>query len=188
MPTSSRVTTHSLSRHALVANKDFLQLFWDLAKPDELLQQQCARKLLFFLTTDSSDQKADNFGYTKLRLIRGLASARGRSGFALALTVLLENKLIPPAEILSELEATHSFKAGQSGQEEVDICLALCFGVLSIVRSGVLAKEQRENEQETVEVIRKIIRVMLHCASKKPRLSEVCFSSLVLLLTQVFFL
>jgi hypothetical protein len=70
--------------------KEFLQVFWDLAAVPQKTRVDAVAKLLEALKADSG---ACNLEYSLKRLVRGLGSGRdaARQGFAAGLSQLLKN-------------------------------------------------------------------------------------------------
>ncbi|KAI9023102.1 DNA polymerase phi-domain-containing protein [Phycomyces nitens] len=171
-----------------------LQLYWDLASFDPSVRQTAAQSLILALTefqqahekslddptTPSladTEEKLDlvcasDVSYAVRRLLRGLPSSRqgARQGFSLALTELLSTIDLVTAKVVLDLLFRYTERVGSmSGEEVRDMLFGRLFGLMSIVASGMMARETT-----TAEDANRIIESLAEMAETKSYLSEVC--------------
>ncbi|KAL0096977.1 DNA polymerase phi-domain-containing protein [Phycomyces blakesleeanus] len=174
-----------------------LQLYWDLASFDPTVRQTAAQSLILALTefqqahqkslddststptTSLADTEekldlvcASDVSYAVRRLLRGLPSSRqgARQGFSLALTELLSTIDLVTAKVVLDLLFRYTERVGSmSGEEVRDMLFGRLFGLMSIVASGMVAREST-----TAEDANRIIESLAEMAKTKSYLSEVC--------------
>ena len=85
---------------SVIQDKDFMQIFWDLAVDDADVRLQAVKKF------ENKDLDESYKSYSLKRLVKGLSSPRdsARLGFATALTVFLETHKPSVEEVLSLID------------------------------------------------------------------------------------
>uniref|UniRef100_A0A8D0GL39 MYB binding protein 1a n=1 Tax=Sphenodon punctatus TaxID=8508 RepID=A0A8D0GL39_SPHPU len=118
-------------RGILKQNREFLDFFWDIAKPDQETRLGATENLLKYLR---ASEKEDELKYTLKRLIEGLAATResARPGFSLALAqVGISN---------GSCCASHKIILTWSSKLLRNAAFGNFFGALALFQSGRLAK------------------------------------------------
>ncbi|KAG2210865.1 hypothetical protein INT47_000019 [Mucor saturninus] len=168
-----------------------LQLYWDLASFEPSVRQNAAQSLIKTLadfqknheesldTKDIADTEekldllcASDVSYAVRRLLRGLPSSRqgARQGFSLALTELLAIVDIISTKLVLDLLFQYTERTGaMSGDETRDMLFGRLFGLMSVVASGMIAREST-----TTEDIVRIVEGLHEMAKAKSYLAEVC--------------
>ncbi|KAM4843480.1 myb-binding protein 1A [Thomomys bottae] len=132
----------SADRHGLLEHsREFLDFFWDIAKPQQETRLQATEKLLEYLRTrpQGSEMK-----YAMKRLITGLGVGReaARPCYSLALAQLLQSfEDIPLCSILNQIQEKYDLQK-MSKATMRPILFANLFGVLALFQSGRLVKDQ----------------------------------------------
>lgn len=106
----------------VIQDKEFMQLFWDLAVDDVNVRTKAAAKVC------AIDIPQNYKSYTLKRLVKGLTSPRdsARLGFATALTLFISNHNIDPQEVLTLIdEHTKVFPPYLSYNENVSVLFVL---------------------------------------------------------------
>ncbi|XP_072325274.1 myb-binding protein 1A-like protein isoform X2 [Scyliorhinus torazame] len=127
--------------HLLQQNRQFLDFFWDIAKPEQTVRLRGIKGLLDYLKRPDSQE--DELRYTIKRLIDGLAATReiARPGFSLALAQLLQyNEDIPLQTVLEQIKMKHDVTRTKK-QLIRNAAFGNLFGVLALSQSGRLLKE-----------------------------------------------
>ncbi|KAM8975163.1 LOW QUALITY PROTEIN: myb-binding protein 1A [Pelodytes ibericus] len=144
------------TRLALQPNRQFLDFFWDIAKPDQDVRLAATENLIQYL---KSSTKEDELKYTFKRLVEGLAATRetSRPGFSLALSQVLQCfEDIPLSTVLEHICEKHNPEKVKKKLVR-NAAFGSFFGVLALFQSGRLAKEQN---------------VLLHCVQLLQRLAH----------------
>uniref|UniRef100_A0A2K5Z9U7 MYB binding protein 1a n=1 Tax=Mandrillus leucophaeus TaxID=9568 RepID=A0A2K5Z9U7_MANLE len=175
---------HGLLKHS----REFLDFFWDIAKPEQETRLAATEKLLEYLR---GRPKGSEMKYALKRLITGLGVARetARPCYSLALAQLLQCfEDLPLCSILQQI------------QEKYDLCevkktmlrpalFANLFGVLALFQSGRLVKDQ-EALMKSVKLLQALAQYQNHL-QEQPRkalvdvLSEVSVATLQEILPEV---
>uniref|UniRef100_A0A2K5NU33 MYB binding protein 1a n=1 Tax=Cercocebus atys TaxID=9531 RepID=A0A2K5NU33_CERAT len=175
---------HGLLKHS----REFLDFFWDIAKPEQETRLAATEKLLEYLR---GRPKGSEMKYALKRLITGLGVARetARPCYSLALAQLLQSfEDLPLCSILQQI------------QEKYDLCevkktmlrpalFANLFGVLALFQSGRLVKDQ-EALMKSVKLLQALAQYQNHL-QEQPRkalvdvLSEVSVATLQEILPEV---
>lgn len=128
-------------RNLLEHSREFLDFFWDIAKPEQETRLQATEKLLEYLRTRPSDSEMK---YALKRLITGLGVGReaARPCYSLALAQLLQSfEDIPLCDILSQIQEKYSLQAVNKAMMRPTL-FANLFGVLALFQSGRLVKDK----------------------------------------------
>ncbi|XP_061755015.1 myb-binding protein 1A-like protein isoform X2 [Nerophis ophidion] len=124
----------------LQQNREFLDFFWDLVKPDQEIRLRAVEKLIKYL---KNSNKEDELEYAIKRLVDGLAHTRetARPGFSLALGQLLESfEDLPLQDILQRITDKHDLQTAKKKMMR-NAAFGSLFGVLALHQSGRLCKE-----------------------------------------------
>ncbi|KAF5888859.1 myb-binding protein 1A [Clarias magur] len=128
------------SRGVLKQNRDFLDFFWDIAKPERETRLRAVEGLIEHVR---HSQESDVLKYTLKRLVDGLCHAReeARSGYSLALAqVLSVFEEITLRSILDQIREKHNLKVASKKQIKHAV-FGNFFGVLALSQSTRLHKE-----------------------------------------------
>ncbi|XP_053337367.1 myb-binding protein 1A-like protein [Clarias gariepinus] len=128
------------SRGVLKQNRDFLDFFWDIAKPERETRLRAVEGLIEHVRLS---QESDVLKYTLKRLVDGLCHAReeARSGYSLALAqVLSVFEEITLRSVLDQIREKHNLKAASKKQIK-HAAFGNFFGVLALSQSTRLHKE-----------------------------------------------
>ncbi|XP_012581827.1 PREDICTED: myb-binding protein 1A isoform X2 [Condylura cristata] len=128
---------HDLLKHS----REFLDFFWDIAKPQQETRLEATEKLLEYLRTkpEGSEMK-----YALKRLITGLGVGRetARPCYSLALAQLLQSfEDIPLGSILEQIQEKYDVQKVKKAMIRPAL-FANLFGVLALFQSGRLVKDQ----------------------------------------------
>uniref|UniRef100_H9Z4D7 Myb-binding protein 1A isoform 2 n=1 Tax=Macaca mulatta TaxID=9544 RepID=H9Z4D7_MACMU len=175
---------HGLLKHS----REFLDFFWDIAKPEQETRLAATEKLLEYLR---GRPKGSEMKYALKRLITGLGVARetARPCYSLALAQLLQSfEDLPLCSILQQI------------QEKYDLCevkktmlrpalFANLFGVLALFQSGRLVKDQ-EALMKSVKLLQALAQYQNHLQEQPGKalldvLSEVSVATLQEILPEV---
>ncbi|XP_056140733.1 myb-binding protein 1A-like protein [Lampris incognitus] len=124
----------------LQQNRDFLDFFWDIAKPEQDTRLRAVENLVKYL---KSSEKSDELEYTLKRLVAGLAHTReaSRPGFSLALgQVLSVFEEIPLQTVLDDIKEKHNLQKVKKKLMR-NALFGNYFGVLALSQSSRLSKE-----------------------------------------------
>ncbi|XP_073430787.1 myb-binding protein 1A [Dendrobates tinctorius] len=129
-------------RGGLQQNRQFLDYFWDIAKPEQEVRLAATENLLQYL---QSSDKPDELKYTFKRLVEGLAASReaARPGFSFALAQVLQCfEDFPLSTILEQIHEKYNL---QTVKEKLvrNAAFGNFFGVLALFQSGRLAKDPK---------------------------------------------
>ncbi|EDL12682.1 myb-binding protein 1A [Mus musculus] len=139
---------HSLLEHS----REFLDFFWDIAKPDQETRLRATEKLLEYLRTRPNDSEMK---YALKRLITGLGVGReaARPCYSLALAQLLQSfEDIPLCDILDQIQEKYSLQAMNKAMMRPSL-FANLFGVLALFQSGRLVKD-KEALMKSVQLLK----------------------------------
>ncbi|XP_021069391.1 myb-binding protein 1A [Mus pahari] len=140
-PASPAEAAQDDRRNLLEHSREFLDFFWDIAKPDQETRLRATEKLLDYLRTRPSDSEMK---YALKRLITGLGVGReaARPCYSLALAQLLQSfEDIPLCDILGQIQEKYSLQAMNKAMMRPTL-FANLFGVLALFQSGRLAKDK----------------------------------------------
>uniref|UniRef100_A0A8C7T7T0 Myb-binding protein 1A-like protein n=1 Tax=Oncorhynchus mykiss TaxID=8022 RepID=A0A8C7T7T0_ONCMY len=121
----------------LQQNREFLDFFWDIAKPEQEIRLKAIENLIQYLKTS---EKTDELTYTLKRLVDGLAHTReaARPGFSLALgQVLSVFEEIPLRTAFDQIKEKHNL----AKKLIRNAAFGNFFGVLALSQSTRLPKE-----------------------------------------------
>lgn len=128
-------------RSLLEHSREFLDFFWDIAKPDQETRLRATEKLLEYLRTRPSDSEMK---YALKRLITGLGVGReaARPCYSLALAQLLQSfEDIQLCDILGQIQEKYNLQAMNKAMMRPTL-FANLFGVLALFQSGRLVKDK----------------------------------------------
>ncbi|XP_037664775.1 myb-binding protein 1A [Choloepus didactylus] len=164
-------------RHGLLQHsREFLDFFWDIAKPQQETRLEATEKLLEYLRTrpEGSEMK-----YALKRLITGLGISRetARPCYSLALAQLLQSfEDIPLCSVLQQIQETHDLQNVKKALMRPAL-FANLFGVLALFQSGRLVKDQ--------EALMKSVKLLQILAQHHNHLQEQPQKALVDILSEV---
>eukprot|EP00062_Callorhinchus_milii_P020226 gi/632975647/ref/XP_007904343.1/ PREDICTED: myb-binding protein 1A [Callorhinchus milii] len=130
------------TKSLLKQNREFLDFFWDIAKPEQAVRLRAVEGLLAYLRNPGKD---DELKYALNRLIEGLAATReiARPGFSLALAQLLQfYEEIPLQTVLEQIKDKHNVQKVKKKLIR-NAAFGNLFGVLALSQSGRLPKEPK---------------------------------------------
>ncbi|KAG3270132.1 MYB binding protein 1a [Ictidomys tridecemlineatus] len=140
-PVSTQDATQA-DRHGLLEHsREFLDFFWDIAKPHQETRLEATEKLLDYLRTRPTGSEMK---YALKRLITGLGTGRetARPCFSLALAQLLQSfEDIPLCSILQQIQEKYDLEKVKKAMMRSAL-FANLFGVLALFQSGRLVKDQ----------------------------------------------
>ncbi|KAK6475399.1 myb-binding protein 1A-like protein [Huso huso] len=144
----------------LKQNREFLDFFWDIAKPEQEIRLQAIENLVQYL---KNSEKEDELRYTLKRLVEGLAATRetARPGFSLALAQVLQVfEDVPLQSVLDQIKEKHD---PQKVKKKLvrNAAFGNFFGVLSLSQSGRLTKEPRV-VLESVQLLQSLAQFREH--------------------------
>ncbi|XP_056412387.1 myb-binding protein 1A [Hyla sarda] len=129
-------------RGVLQQNREFLDFFWDIAKPEQDVRLAATENLIQYL---KSSDKPDELKYTFKRLVEGLAATReaARPGFSLALAQVLQ--CFEEVSLSTVLEHIYEKYNLQKVKKKLvrNAIFGNFFGVLALFQSGRLAKDPK---------------------------------------------
>ncbi|XP_011358085.1 myb-binding protein 1A isoform X2 [Pteropus vampyrus] len=163
---------HGLLKHS----REFLDFFWDIAKPEQETRLEATEKLLEYLRTRpvGSEMK-----YALKRLITGLGVGRetARPCYSLALAQLLQSfEDIPLCSILQQIQEKHDLQKVKKAMMRPAL-FANLFGVLALFQSGRLVKDS--------EALMKSVKLLQALAQHYNHLQEQPQKALVDILSEV---
>ncbi|KAJ7308918.1 hypothetical protein JRQ81_008195 [Phrynocephalus forsythii] len=121
-------------------DRQFLDFFWDIAKPDQGVRLKATEGLLSYLGEHRNDE--DLLKYTLKRLVDGLGATReaARPGFSLALAQVLQTfEKIPLLTVLEQIKEKYDLQKVKKKLFR-NALFGNFFGVLALFQSGRLAK------------------------------------------------
>ncbi|XP_029068705.1 myb-binding protein 1A isoform X1 [Monodon monoceros] len=128
---------HGLLKHS----REFLDFFWDIAKPQQETRLEATEKLLEYLR--ARPEGSSELKYSLKRLITGLGVGRetARPCYSLALAQLLQAfEDIPLGSILQQIQEKYDLQKVKKGMVRPALFGNL-FGVLALFQSGRLVKD-----------------------------------------------
>ncbi|XP_058902828.2 myb-binding protein 1A [Kogia breviceps] len=128
---------HGLLKHS----REFLDFFWDIAKPQQETRLEATEKLLEYLR--ARPEGSSELKYALKRLITGLGAGRetARPCYSLALAQLLQSfEDIPLCSILQQIQEKYDLQKVKKGMVRPALFGNL-FGVLALFQSGRLVKD-----------------------------------------------
>uniref|UniRef100_A0A8C3J0T9 MYB binding protein 1a n=1 Tax=Chrysemys picta bellii TaxID=8478 RepID=A0A8C3J0T9_CHRPI len=141
-PVPAPTLSASGPRGVLQQNRQFLDFFWDIAKPQQEVRLAATESLLRYLR---ASEQEDELKYTLKRLIEGLGATReaARPGFSLALAQVLQFfEEIPLHAVLQQIKEKHNLERVKKKLFR-NAAFGNFFGVLSLFQSGRLAKDKK---------------------------------------------
>ncbi|XP_045442616.1 myb-binding protein 1A isoform X3 [Pipistrellus kuhlii] len=157
-------------------SREFLDFFWDIAKPQQETRLEATEKLLEYLRArpEGSEMK-----YAQKRLIAGLGMGRetARPCYSLALAQLLQSfEDIPLCSILQQIQEKHDLQTVKKVMKRPAL-FANLFGVLALFQSGRLVKDP--------EALMKSVKLLQVLAQYYNHLQEQPQKALVDILSEV---
>ncbi|XP_064234136.1 myb-binding protein 1A [Aotus nancymaae] len=163
---------HGLLKHS----REFLDFFWDIAKPEQETRLAATEKLLEYLR---ARPKGSEMKYALKRLITGLGVGRetARPCYSLALAQLLQSfEDLPLCSILQQIQEKYDLHQVKKAMVRPAL-FANLFGVLALFQSGRLVKDQ--------EALRKSVKLLQALAQYQNHLQEQPRKALVDILSEV---
>ncbi|XP_016056442.1 PREDICTED: myb-binding protein 1A isoform X2 [Miniopterus natalensis] len=163
---------HGLLKHS----REFLDFFWDIAKPQQETRLEATEKLLEYLR---SRPEGSEMKYALKRLIAGLGMGRetARPCYSLALAQLLQSfEDIPLCSILQQIQEKHDLQKVKKAMMRPAL-FANLFGVLALFQSGRLVKDS--------EALMKSVKLLQVLAQHHNHLQEQPQKALVDILSEV---
>ncbi|XP_020738493.2 myb-binding protein 1A [Odocoileus virginianus] len=164
---------HGLLKHS----REFLDFFWDIAKPQQETRLEATEKLLEYLR--AKPKGSSEMKYALKRLITGLGGGReaARPCYSLALAQLLQSfEDIPLGSILQQIQEKHDLQKAKKGMMRPALFGNL-FGVLALFQSGRLVKDS--------EALMKSVKLLQVLGQHYNHLQEQPQKALVDILSQV---
>ncbi|XP_024306304.1 myb-binding protein 1A isoform X1 [Homo sapiens] len=180
-PMSPGEATQSGARPAdryglLKHSREFLDFFWDIAKPEQETRLAATEKLLEYLR---GRPKGSEMKYALKRLITGLGVGRetARPCYSLALAQLLQSfEDLPLCSILQQIQEKYDLHQVKKAMLRPAL-FANLFGVLALFQSGRLVKDQ--------EALMKSVKLLQALAQYQNHLQEQPRKALVDILSEV---
>ncbi|XP_069613559.1 myb-binding protein 1A [Ranitomeya imitator] len=174
--TTKRKDGAAAVRGVLQQNRQFLDFFWDIAKPEQEVRLAATENLLQYL---QSSDKPDELKYTLKRLVEGLAASReaARPGFSLALAQVLQCfEDVPLSTILEHIHEKYNL---QTVKEKLvrNAAFGNFFGVLALFQSGRLAKDS--------EVLLQCVQLLQSLSYYREHLKDLPRKTLVDILSEI---
>ncbi|EHB05782.1 Myb-binding protein 1A [Heterocephalus glaber] len=143
----------SADRHGLLEHsREFLDFFWDIAKPQQQTRLEATEKLLTYLRARPEEARCfllipqgSEMKYALKRLITGLGVGReaARPCYSVALAQLLQSfEDIPLCSILEQVQEKYELHTVKKAMIRPAL-FANLFGVLALFQSGRLVKDQK---------------------------------------------
>nr|XP_025719857.1 myb-binding protein 1A [Callorhinus ursinus] len=160
----------------LKQSREFLDFFWDIAKPEQETRLGATEKLLEYLR---ARPQGSEMKYALKRLITGLGVGRetARPCYSLALAQLLQSfEDIPLCGVLQQIQEKHDLQKVKKAMMRPAL-FANLFGVLALFQSGRLVKDS--------EALMKSIKLLQTLAQHYNHLQEQPQKALVDILSEV---
>ncbi|XP_045842312.1 myb-binding protein 1A [Meles meles] len=160
----------------LQQSREFLDFFWDIAKPEQETRLEATEKLLGYLRARPQGPERT---YALKRLITGLGVGRetARPCYSLALAQLLQSfEDIPLCSVLQQIQEKHDLQKVKKAMMRPAL-FANLFGVLALFQSGRLVKDS--------EALMKSIKLLQSLAQHHNHLQEQPQKALVDILSEV---
>uniref|UniRef100_A0A0D9RL55 MYB binding protein 1a n=1 Tax=Chlorocebus sabaeus TaxID=60711 RepID=A0A0D9RL55_CHLSB len=175
---------HGLLKHS----REFLDFFWDIAKPEQETRLAATEKLLEYLR---GRPKGSEMKYALKRLITGLGVSRetARPCYSLALAQLLQSfEDLPLCSILQQIQEKYDLHQVKKTMLRPAL-FANLFGVLALFQSGRLVKDQ-EALMKSVKLLQALAQYQNHLQEQPQKalvdiLSEVSVATLQEILPEV---
>ncbi|XP_074869516.1 myb-binding protein 1A [Carettochelys insculpta] len=164
------------SRGILQQNRQFLDFFWDIAKPQQEVRLAATESLLRYLR---ASEREDGLKYTLKRLIEGLGATReaARPGFSLALAQVLQFfEEIPLHAVLEQIKEKHSLEKVKKKLFR-NAAFGNFFGVLALFQSGRLTKDKK--------ALLECVRLLQSLAQHRAHLRDLPRKTLVDILSEI---
>ncbi|XP_057570404.1 myb-binding protein 1A [Hippopotamus amphibius kiboko] len=175
---ASKSGARPADRHGLLKHsREFLDFFWDIAKPQQETRLEATEKLLEYLR--SRPKESSEMKYALKRLITGLGGGRetARPCYSLALAQLLQSfEDIPLCSILQQIQEKYDLQKVKKGMVRPALFGNL-FGVLALFQSGRLVKDS--------EALMKSVKLLQALGQHYNHLQEQPQKALVDILSQV---
>ncbi|CAH2222870.1 myb-binding 1A [Pelobates cultripes] len=158
------------------SNREFLDFFWDIAKPDQEIRLTATENLIQYL---KSSTKEDELKYTFKRLVEGLAATRelARPGFSLALAQVLQCfEDIPLSTVLEHILEKHNPEKVKKKSVR-NAAFGSFFGVLALFQSGRLIKDH--------DVLLRCVQLLQRLSLYREHLKDLPNKTLVDILTEI---
>uniref|UniRef100_A0A803YD15 MYB binding protein 1a n=1 Tax=Meleagris gallopavo TaxID=9103 RepID=A0A803YD15_MELGA len=133
----------------------FLDLFWDIAKPEQDVRLEATENLLRHLR--------DGGEYALKRLVEGLGATReaARPGFSLALAQVLQAfEEIPLCSVLEQIKEKHNLEKVKKKLVR-NAAFGNFFGVMALFQSGRLVKDQKAL-LESIQLLQQLAHHQTH--------------------------
>ncbi|KAE8625100.1 hypothetical protein XENTR_v10006157 [Xenopus tropicalis] len=169
-------TAAAAARGIIQQNRQFLDFFWDIAKPEQDVRLAATENLIQYL---KSSEKEDELKYTFKRLVEGLAATReaARPGFSLALAQVLQSfEEIPLSKVLEHISEKHNLER-LNKKVLRNAAFGNFFGVLALFQSGRLAKDPK--------VLLQCVQILQNIAQYKEHLKDLPRKTLVDILSEI---
>ncbi|KAM6163421.1 myb-binding protein 1A [Rhynchocyon petersi] len=167
----------SADRHDLLQHsREFLDFFWDIAKPEQETRLEATEKLLEYLRARPKGSEMD---YALQRLITGLGVGRetARPCYSLALAQLLQSfEDLTLCEVLQQIQEKYDLQKVKKAMVRPAL-FAHLFGVLALFQSGRLVKDQ--------ETLLKCVKLLQDLSHHHNHLQEQPQKALVDILSEV---
>ncbi|XP_040485773.1 myb-binding protein 1A [Ursus maritimus] len=160
----------------LKQSREFLDFFWDIAKPEQETRLEATEKLLDYLR---ARPQGSEMKYALKRLITGLGVGRetARPCYSLALAQLLQSfEDIPLCSVLQQIQEKHDLQKVKKAMMRPAL-FANLFGVLALFQSGRLVKDS--------EALMKSVKLLQTLAQHYNHLQEQPQKALVDILSEV---
>ncbi|XP_032695914.1 myb-binding protein 1A [Lontra canadensis] len=160
----------------LQQSREFLDFFWDIAKPEQETRLEATEKLLSYLRARPQGPERK---YALKRLITGLGVGRetARPCYSLALAQLLQSfEDIPLCSVLQQIQEKHDLQKVKKAMMRPAL-FANLFGVLALFQSGRLVKDS--------EALLKSVKLLQSLAQHHNHLQEQPQKALVDILSEV---
>uniref|UniRef100_A0A803Y571 MYB binding protein 1a n=1 Tax=Meleagris gallopavo TaxID=9103 RepID=A0A803Y571_MELGA len=153
-------STSPLSLGVLRKGRAFLDLFWDIAKPEQDVRLEATENLLRHLRDGGEDEELK---YALKRLVEGLGATReaARPGFSLALAQVLQAfEEIPLCSVLEQIKEKHNLEKVKKKLVR-NAAFGNFFGVMALFQSGRLVKDQKAL-LESIQLLQQLAHHQTH--------------------------
>uniref|UniRef100_A0A803XLN0 MYB binding protein 1a n=1 Tax=Meleagris gallopavo TaxID=9103 RepID=A0A803XLN0_MELGA len=156
----SAAHTEDRYRGVLRKGRAFLDLFWDIAKPEQDVRLEATENLLRHLRDGGEDEELK---YALKRLVEGLGATReaARPGFSLALAQVLQAfEEIPLCSVLEQIKEKHNLEKVKKKLVR-NAAFGNFFGVMALFQSGRLVKDQKAL-LESIQLLQQLAHHQTH--------------------------
>ncbi|XP_077749296.1 myb-binding protein 1A [Canis aureus] len=160
----------------LKQSREFLDFFWDIAKPEQETRLAATENLLEYLR---ARPQGSEMKYALKRLVTGLGAGRetARPCYSVALAQLLQSfEDIPLCSVLQQIQEKHDLQKAKKAMMRPAL-FANLFGVLALFQSGRLVKDS--------EALMKAVKLLQILAQHHNHLQEQPQKALVDILSEV---